>query len=138
MPAPANIVFLIRLFRHERNLRILRVRREETIDIDVAKPLCKRDMVILAGVLIAEEDDAMLRKRLLDRLKIRVGQCLDINAGDLSAHAIDGCNLHLLVPPQASSLEASELTIRTFPSGDQVLRSRFRKTGSKAKAEQCT
>lgn len=91
MPLAADVVLLIRLLAHLRDLGVSVHLLEEAVDVDVS-PAAREGYVLLGRQrLVAEKDDAVVVIGPADLGELRVAElATQIHAVDLGAHALDG------------------------------------------------
>src|SRR4051812_13659622 len=84
MPPTADVLRLVRLLHHQRDLRIAFGMGEEPVDVDLRELARQPDVLPRRQPLVAEEDDAMVRQRAADRIQGVAGQGLrQVYAADL-------------------------------------------------------
>ena len=74
MPAAAEIACLFRLLAHFEDLRIVRHRLDEIVDLQRAEPAAECQMLLRRQMLVAEENHEVGEQRLPDLGNCRVGQ----------------------------------------------------------------
>ena len=74
MPPTADVLLLVGLLFDQGNLRMLTVRLEEPVDIDITPAFGKCDVIQLTEALITEKKKSMTDERRLDRLKLLITQ----------------------------------------------------------------
>ena len=74
MPPAADVLLLVGLLFDQGNLRMLTVRLEETVDIDITPAFGKCDVIQLTEALITKKEKSMANERRLDGLKLLIPQ----------------------------------------------------------------
>ena len=74
MPPTTDVLLLVGLLLDQGNLRMLIVGLKETIDIDIAPALGKRDVIQFIEVLITKKEKAVPKKCGLNDLELIITQ----------------------------------------------------------------